>query len=110
MPPHNRRRRHREDPRLSALPEEDRKLIKAKREYQRLLEMPLTQVVQLRTANMLEENDYETVEAVLKATKERLMSIENFGEKTMTELYWAIKDLGLKTPADWGTRYARPKK
>lgn len=108
MPPPDRRRRRREDPRLASLPEEDKQRIKAAREHRQKLELPLTQVVQLRTANLLELHDYDTVERVLKAKKADLTAIENFGDKTMVELYWAIKDLGLETPPDWG-KIPRPK-
>lgn len=72
---------------------------------------PLTQTgLVLRTVNILEDQGFDTVEAVLRATRERLLSIENFGEKTIAELYKAIRDLGLEPPEEWKPPVRRSKK
>lgn len=75
------------------------------------MDRPLTQTgLVLRTVNILEEQGFDNVEAILKATRERLLSIENFGEKTIAELYKAIEELGLEPPDEWKPPVRRSKK
>ncbi|TWT70170.1 DNA-directed RNA polymerase subunit alpha C-terminal domain-containing protein [Crateriforma conspicua] len=55
-----------------------------------IAEMKLT----VRTTNCLEETGILTVRDLLNATPKRLLSISNFGEKTLEEVYGALEDLG----------------
>jgi DNA-directed RNA polymerase subunit alpha len=48
----------------------------------------------VRTTNCLEERGIFTVEDLLKCTRENLLSISNFGEKTLEEVYKALEDIG----------------
>jgi DNA-directed RNA polymerase subunit alpha len=48
----------------------------------------------VRTTNCLEETGILTVRDLLNATPKRLLSISNFGEKTLEEVYAALEELG----------------
>ncbi len=48
----------------------------------------------VRTTNCLEETGILTVRDLLNATPRRLLSISNFGEKTLDEVYDALELLG----------------
>lgn len=48
----------------------------------------------VRTTNCLEEKGIYTVEDLLHATPEDLLSISNFGEKTLEEVYKALEKIG----------------
>ena len=48
----------------------------------------------VRTTNCLEETGILTVRDLLNATPRRLLSISNFGEKTLEEVYAALEELG----------------
>ncbi len=48
----------------------------------------------VRTTNCLEEKGIYTVEDLLNATPEDLLSISNFGEKTLEEVYKALEQFG----------------
>lgn len=52
----------------------------------------------VRTTNCLEETGILTVRDLLHATPRRLLSISNFGEKTLEEVYQALEDLGFYRP------------
>jgi DNA-directed RNA polymerase subunit alpha len=45
----------------------------------------------VRTTNCLEEKGIYTVEDLLNSTREDLLSISNFGEKTLEEVYKALE-------------------
>ncbi|MBN2023386.1 MAG: DNA-directed RNA polymerase subunit alpha [Pirellulales bacterium] len=45
----------------------------------------------VRTTNCLEEKGIFTVEDLLKCTRDDLLSISNFGEKTLEEVYKALE-------------------
>ncbi len=53
----------------------------------------------VRTTNCLEETGILTVRDLLKATPKRLLSISNFGEKTLGEVYAALEELGFYRPS-----------
>ena len=59
-----------------------------------IAEMELT----VRTTNCLEESGILTVRDLLNATPKRLLSISNFGEKTLDEVYAALEKLGFYRP------------
>lgn len=47
----------------------------------------------VRTTNCLEEKGIFTVEDLLKCTRADLLSISNFGEKTLEEVYKALEGI-----------------
>lgn len=60
----------------------------------------------VRTTNCLEERGIYTVRDLLQSTPEDLLSISNFGEKTLEEVYKALEAIGFyrtsKRPAAGG--------
>lgn len=48
----------------------------------------------VRTTNCLEERGIFTVEDLLHCTREDLLAISNFGEKTLEEVYKALEGIG----------------
>ena len=65
------------------------------------LEMSTAEIgLTVRTTNCLEERGIFTVEDLLKCTRENLLSISNFGEKTLEEVYQSLEDIGFhRTPS-----------
>jgi DNA-directed RNA polymerase subunit alpha len=57
----------------------------------------------VRTTNCLEEKGIFTVEDLLKSTREDLLKISNFGEKTLDEVYKALEGIGFFRPAAGAT-------
>ncbi len=59
------------------------------------LEMSTAEIgLAVRTTNCLEERGIFTVEHLLNASREDLLSISNFGEKTLEEVYRALEEIG----------------
>lgn len=54
--------------------------------------------LQVRTTNCLEERGIFTVRDLLNSKPETLLSISNFGEKTLEEVYQALAKLGFHRP------------
>ncbi len=52
----------------------------------------------VRTTNCLEEKGIFTVQDLLKTTRADLLSISNFGEKTLEEVYIALENIGFFRP------------
>ncbi len=52
----------------------------------------------VRTTNCLEEKGIFTVRDLLKSTPKDLLSISNFGEKTLEEVYQALENIGYSRP------------
>jgi DNA-directed RNA polymerase subunit alpha len=52
----------------------------------------------VRTTNCLEERGIFTVRDLLHCDREDLLSISNFGEKTLEEVYLALEDIGFYRP------------
>jgi DNA-directed RNA polymerase subunit alpha len=48
----------------------------------------------VRTTNCLEERGIFTVNDLLRCTRDDLLSISNFGEKTLEEVYKALEGIG----------------
>ncbi len=48
----------------------------------------------VRTTNCLEERGVFTVHDLLKCTRDDLLSISNFGEKTLEEVYKSLESIG----------------
>jgi DNA-directed RNA polymerase subunit alpha len=59
------------------------------------LEMSTAEIgLTVRTTNCLEERGIFTVHDLLHCTREDLLGISNFGEKTLEEVYKALEDIG----------------
>jgi DNA-directed RNA polymerase subunit alpha len=52
----------------------------------------------VRTTNCLEEKGIFTVNDLLHCTRDDLLSISNFGEKTLEEVYKALEGIGFYRP------------
>jgi DNA-directed RNA polymerase subunit alpha len=53
----------------------------------------------VRTTNCLEERGIFTVRDLLRSTPKELLSISNFGEKTLEEVYIALEKIGYPRPS-----------
>ena len=74
--------------------EEQAKLMQAR------LEMSTAEIgLTVRTTNCLEERGIFTVRDLLNCTREDLLSISNFGEKTLEEVYKALENYGFYSPS-----------
>jgi DNA-directed RNA polymerase subunit alpha len=63
------------------------------------LEMSTAEIgLSVRTTNCLEEKGIFTVEDLLRSTRDDLLSISNFGEKTLEEVYRALEGIGFYRP------------
>ncbi len=63
------------------------------------LEMSTAEIgLAVRTTNCLEERGIFTVDDLLNCRREDLLSISNFGEKTLDEVYDALGRFGFKRP------------
>ena len=59
------------------------------------LEMSTAEIgLSVRTTNCLEERGIFTVHDLLHCTRDDLLSISNFGEKTLEEVYKALEGVG----------------
>ncbi len=59
------------------------------------LEMSTAEIgLSVRTTNCLEERGIFTVLDLLNSTRDDLLSISNFGEKTLEEVYRALEGIG----------------
>jgi len=64
------------------------------------LEMSTAEIgLAVRTTNCLEERGIFTVNDLLHCTREDLLSISNFGEKTLEEVYSALAKFGFMRSA-----------
>ena len=60
------------------------------------LEMSTAEIgLSVRTTNCLEERGIFTVRDLLNCTRDDLLAISNFGEKTLEEVYRALEGIGL---------------
>ena len=63
------------------------------------LEMSTAEIgLSVRTTNCLEERGIFTVNDLLHCRPEELLSISNFGEKTLEEVYKALESIGFYRP------------
>jgi len=68
----------------------------AGQDLQDKLEMSTAEIgLSVRTTNCLEERGIFTVEDLLNCTRDDLLSISNFGEKTLEEVYKALEGIEL---------------
>lgn len=59
------------------------------------LEMSTAEIgLSVRTTNCLEERGIFTVEDLLNTTRDDLLAISNFGEKTLEEVFKALEGIG----------------
>jgi DNA-directed RNA polymerase subunit alpha len=64
------------------------------------LEMSTAEIgLTVRTTNCLEERGIFTVRDLLNCTRKDLLSISNFGEKTLEEVYKALESVGFYRPS-----------
>ena len=65
------------------------------RDFAEKLELSAAEIgLSVRTTNCLEERGIFTVNDLLHCTPEDLLSISNFGEKTLEEVYKALDGIG----------------
>ena len=65
------------------------------RDLHNRLEMSTAEIgLSVRTTNCLEEKGVFTVNDLLHCTRDDLLSISNFGEKTLEEVYKALEGIG----------------
>ncbi len=63
------------------------------------LEMSTAEIgLSVRTTNCLEERGVFTVQDLLNCSREDLLSISNFGEKTLEEVYKSLESVGFFRP------------
>ncbi len=75
---------------LSAVEEETRNL-------REKLDLSTAEIgLTVRTTNCLEERGIFSVRDLLNTTRGELLSISNFGEKTLEEVYRALAEIGFK--------------
>ena len=61
------------------------------------LDMSITEIgFSVRTTNCLEERGIFTVNDLLRCTRDELLSIPNFGEKTLEEVYGCLAKLDFR--------------
>lgn len=71
----------------------------ASRSLQSRLDMSTAEIgLMVRTTNCLEERGIFTVRDLLNCTADDLLSISNFGEKTLEEVYQALEKFGFYRP------------
>ena len=70
------------------------------RSLQQRLEMSTAEIgLSVRTTNCLEERGIFTVNDLLHCTRADLLSISNFGEKTLEEVYASLEQIGFQREA-----------
>ncbi len=71
----------------------------ASRSLSERLELSTAEIgLSVRTTNCLEERGVFTVQDLLNCTRDDLLSISNFGEKTLDEVYHALSAIGFDRP------------
>ena len=74
------------------------------KEMSEKLEMSTAEIgLSVRTTNCLEERGIFTVNDLLHCTRDDLLSISNFGEKTLEEVYKALEGVGFLRRSKRGT-------
>ncbi len=64
------------------------------------LEMSTAEIgLSVRTTNCLEERGIFAVRDLLHCTRDDLLAISNFGEKTLEEVYGALESIGFYRPS-----------
>ena len=74
------------------------------------LEMSTAEIgLTVRTTNCLEERGIFTVRDLLNSTPDQLLSISNFGEKTLDEVYKALEKFGFYRPGKRQREFTKPR-
>jgi DNA-directed RNA polymerase subunit alpha len=74
------------------------------------LEMSTAEIgLTVRTTNCLEERGIFTVHDLLCSTRKELLSISNFGEKTLEEVYHALEGIGFSHRLPFASAEPSPK-
>jgi DNA-directed RNA polymerase subunit alpha len=74
-----------------------RKTDTRERDIANKLEMSTAEIgLTVRTTNCLEERGIFTVNDLLNCTRDDLLGISNFGEKTLEEVYKALEGIGFR--------------
>jgi DNA-directed RNA polymerase subunit alpha len=69
------------------------------RDLSNRLDMSTAEIgLSVRTTNCLEERGIFTVHDLLQCTRDDLLSISNFGEKTLEEVYKSLEGIGFYRP------------
>ncbi|MCA9259818.1 MAG: hypothetical protein KDA61_11490 [Planctomycetales bacterium] len=75
---------------------------------QKRLEMSTAEIgLAVRTTNCLEERGIFTVNDLLHCTRDDLLGISNFGEKTLEEVYKSLENIGFRRPQRATSRVPR---
>ena len=70
-----------------------------RRQMQEKLELSTAEIgLSVRTTNCLEERGIFTIRDLLNTNRDELMGINNFGEKTLEEVYLALEEIGFYRP------------
>lgn len=70
------------------------------RSMQERLELSTAEIgLTVRTTNCLEERGIFTVRDLLNCSRDDLLAISNFGEKTLEEVFLALEGIGFYRPA-----------
>ena len=73
--------------------------VEAQRSLQSRLEMSTAEIgLSVRTTNCLEDRGIFTVRELLNCTREDLLNISNFGDKTLEEVYQSLEGIGFSRP------------
>ena len=65
------------------------------REMEKKLDMSTAEIgLSVRTTNCLDDHGISTVRDLLACTRDELLTISNFGEKTLEEVYKALEKIG----------------
>ena len=68
-------------------------------ELEKKLQMSTSEMgLPVRTTNCFDELGISTIGDLLKCTREELLGVPNFGEKTLEEVYKALEKLGFFRP------------
>jgi len=74
------------------------------------LEMSTAEIgLSVRTTNCLEERGIFTVSDLLHCTRDDLLGISNFGEKTLEEVYKALESIGFCRNSNRGPAASSPR-
>ena len=76
------------------------KSVEANRSLEERLHMSTAEIgLSVRTTNCLEEKGIFTVQDLLNTTRDDLLSISNFGEKTLEEVFSALETIDFRRPS-----------
>ena len=90
---------------LATWTDEDKRAYRQKK----LLKTPLAAAgLSARVVNALEKRNFLLMEDLLKLSREDIMEIQNFGERTFREILKAARTLGVDVPKHWRATRKKP--